>query len=276
LATVALVLFLGIIALGIVGPEITPYEYNETLYDESGQLLDTQSPSLAHPLGTTSNGHDVLSRVMYGARPTVITGLLGGSMIIGIGMTIGVTAGYLGGRVENTLMRFTDFVYGVPLIPFAIVLLSLLGFNFYTSIIVIGAILWRGNARVLRSQVLQIKERPFILSAKATGASSARIVLKHILPNIAPMAFLFFALGIGYAILVQASLAFIGVTNPFVPSWGIMIRNAYNSGLMTVAWWWAITPGILISLTVMSAFVLGRRLEAVSGDGDGQSFAEAG
>lgn len=275
LAILAFTFLVFVCLLGLIGPAITPYEYDQTLYTDGGELLDTEEPSVAHPLGTTSRGQDVLSRIVYGARPTVITGLLGGLLIISIGMTIGVTAGYVGGRVENILMRFTDFVYGVPLIPFAIVLLSLLGFNFYTSITVIGLILWRGNARVLRSQVLQIKERPFILSAKATGASDARIIIRHILPNIAPMAFLFFALGIGYAILVQASLAFIGVSNPFIPSWGVMIRNAYNSGLMTEAWWWAIPPGLLISLTVMSAFIIGRRFEDLSDD-RGDSIAEAG
>lgn len=253
-------IFVGILA--IIGPEITPYAYNESLYSEGGELLRREPPSIAHPLGTTARGEDVLSRLMYGAQPTVVTGLLGGALIIGIGMSIGVVSGYIGGTTENVLMRITDFMYAVPLIPFAIVLLSFLGFGFFTTIGVIGLILWRGNARVLRSQVLQIKERPYITSARATGASTPRIILRHILPNIASMAILFFALGIGYSILVQASLAFIGVSSPFVPSWGVMLRNAYNSGFMSTAWWWTIPPGVMISLTVLSTFVLGRQFES--------------
>ena len=275
--TLAYFLFLvGVLVLGIIGPYIAPYEYGESLYGPNGELLRSAPPSLAHPLGTTDVGQDVLSRILYGARPTVITGLLGGSMIIGIGMTIGVTAGYFGGTVDTVLMRFTDIIYGVPLIPFAIVLIALFGVGFIESIVVIGLLLWRGNARVLRSQVLQIKERPFVMAARSTGASDLRIILKHILPNIASMAVLFFALGVGYTIILQASLAFIGVSNPFIPSWGVMVRNAYNSGLMSTAWWWSVPPGLLIALTVLSTFMFGRGYENIAGEGDDEAFAQAG
>lgn len=265
-----------VLVAGIVGPAIAPYQYNESLYSEDGELLRSEPPSLAHPLGTTDVGQDVLSRILYGARPTVITGLLGGSMIIGIGMTIGVTAGYFGGTIDSVLMRFTDIVYGVPLIPFAIVLIALFGVGFIPSIVVIGLLLWRGNARVLRSQVLQIKERPFVMAARSTGASDLRIIVKHILPNVASMAVLFFALGVGYTIIIQASLAFIGVSNPFIPSWGVMVRNAYNSGLMSTAWWWSAPPGLLIAMTVLSTFMFGRGYENIAGEGDDEAFVQAG
>lgn len=261
---VAFVVLSSILFLGVFGPELAPNQYDAQQFYESGKLARLESPGTQYWLGTTDRGEDVFSRIVYGARPTVVTGLVGGSMIIGIGMTIGVTAGYLGGRVETVLMRFTDFVYGVPLIPFAIVLVAFAGVGFWTTILVIGAILWRGNARVLRSQVLQIKERPYIMSAKAVGASTPRIIFKHIVPNIASMAVLFFSLGVGFAIIFQAGLAFIGVSNPFIPSWGIMTRNAYSSGLLASAWWWSIPPGILISITVLSTFLLGRGYERVS------------
>lgn len=255
-------LFLSfVIFLGIVGPAIAPYEAGETFYAEDGTIASAETPSLEHPLGTTYRGNDVLSRLIIGAQPTVITGLLGGALIISIGMTIGVTAGYVGGWVEEVLMRFTDMVYSIPLIPFAIVLVSLMGIGFIASIVVIGLLLWRGNARVLRSQVLQIKERPYVLSSKATGASSFQIVAKHIIPNIASMAFLFFAIGVGYTIILQAGLAFLGVSSPFVPSWGVMLRNAYNSGFLARQPAWALAPGLFISLTVVSTFMLGRQFE---------------
>jgi peptide/nickel transport system permease protein len=269
------VFLLFVLFLGLFGPMLAPYEFDETLY-QGGEILRSEGPSLAHPLGTTNAGQDVLSRLLYGARPTVITGLLGGAMIITIGMTIGVTAGYLGGWVDTVLMRFTDLVYGVPLLPFAIVLVALFGVGFFESIVVIGLLLWRGNARVLRSQVLQIKERPFIMAARASGASRLRLIWKHILPNIASMAVLFFALGVGYTIILQASLAFIGVTNPFIPSWGVMVRNAYNSGLFAQAWWWSVPPGLMIALTVLATFMFGRGYENVAGEGDDEAFAQAG
>ena len=265
-----------VLVLGLVGPMIAPYEYDTIHTNEEGEILRFEGPSQEHPLGTNDMGQDVLSLILYGARPTVITGLLGGGMIIGIGMGIGITAGYVGGWVENVLMRFTDLVYGIPLIPFAIVLIAFFGVSFYSSVVVIGLILWRGNARVLRSQVLQIKERPFVLAAKATGASTPRIIAKHIFPNVASMAVLFFALGIGYTIIIQAGLAFIGVSDPAVPSWGNMVRNAYNSGYMSVAWWWSLTPGLLISLTVLSTFMFGRGYESLSGQADEGAFVEAG
>lgn len=260
-----------LIVLAVVGPYITPYSYDETLYNDQGEVLRAESPSLSHPLGTTNTGQDVLSRVIYGAQPTVVTGLLGGSMIISIGLTTGVISGYVGGLVDNILMRITDIAYSVPLIPFAIVLLTLLGVGFYSSVVVIGLLLWRGNARVLRSQVLQIKQRPFVMAAKATGASTPRIIVKHILPNVASMAILFFALGIGYSIIAQAGLAFIGASNPFVPSWGVMIRNAYQSGYMAEQLGWSLIPGFLISMTVLSAFLIGRGFEE-----NDEAFAEAG
>jgi len=254
--------FLAVILLfGIFGPYVTPYDYDAQQYDSEGNLKQLQSPSAQHPLGTTQRGEDVLSRLIYGARPTVISGLVGGLMIIGIGTSIGLTAGYVGGRVESVLMRIVDFWFAIPLLPFAITVAAFIGIGFWPTLFIIGIILWRGNARLLRSQVLQIKERPFIKSAQATGASTPRIIVKHILPNTGGMVFLFFATGIGWSITTQASLAFLGLANPFVPSWGVMVRNAYTSGLMDKALWWALPPGLLISLTVLSTFMLGRGYE---------------
>lgn len=248
------------IFLAIVAPELTPFPYNEYLYTNAGELKRMHPPSSEHLLGTTYDGRDVLSRLLYGARPTVLTGLLGGSIIITIGSTIGITAGYTGGIVDEVLMRATDFVYGVPLIPFGMVMMAMFGMGFFTSIVVIGFILWRSSARVLRSQVLQIKEREYIAATRAMGASRRRIVFRHLLPNVGPMIALLFALGIGFAILVQASLAFIGVVNPFVPSWGVMLRNAYSSGFIGTALWWSIPPGLMIMFTVLSVFMIGRKL----------------
>jgi len=251
-----------IILLGIFGPLLTPHDPDERHRGEDGDLLRLEGPSVTHPLGTTIDGQDVLSRVMVGARPTLLVGFMAGTMIISIGMTIGLISGYVGGRVDDALMRFTDLAYGVPLLPMAIVLLGMLELGFTAAILVIGILLWRASARVIRSQVLQIKERPFILAAKATGASTPRIIVKHILPNVAPMAILFFALGIGFAIIVEAGLSFLGLTDPFTPTWGLMIREAYQSGAIVSGWWWALGPSVMISLTVLSTFMIGRGFES--------------
>lgn len=262
----AFVCLLFILLLGLVGPELAPYNYNEQQRTEDGQLLRYAEPSLDHPLGTNDRGEDVLSRLLVGARTTLITGLLAGGLMLVLGLFVGVTAGYVGGSTENLLMRFVDFIYGIPFIPFAIVLITFFGAGFYTTIAIIGLVLWRFIARVIRSQVLQIKQRPYIMAAKASGASTPWIIRKHILPNIANMAALFFAMGVGLAILEQAGLSFIGVTDPFTPTWGIMIRNAHQSGRIADAWWWSFPPGIMISLTVLSLYLLGRGYENAGGE----------
>lgn len=264
----AFVCLLFILLLGLVGPEIAPYDYAEQQRTADGQLDRYAEPSLEHPLGTNDRGEDVLSRLLVGARATLITGLLAGSLMLALGLFVGVTAGYVGGRTESLLMRFVDFIYGIPFIPFAIVLITFFGAGFYTTIAIIGLVLWRFIARVIRSQVLQIKQRPYIMAAKASGASTPWIIRKHILPNIANMAALFFAMGVGLAILEQAGLSFIGVTDPFNPTWGIMLRNAHQSGRVVDAWWWSFPPGIMISLTVLSLYLLGRGYEATGGDNE--------
>lgn len=265
---------LFVVFLGVFGPDIAPYGAQETVYAADGSIPKAAGPSLAYPLGTTDLGYDVLSRVIIGARPTAIAGVIGGLMIISIGMTIGVAAGYQGGRTDSVLMRLTDIVYSLPLVPFALVLVGLFGISFLASVVVVGLVLWRGNARVLRSQVLQIKERPYVLAARAAGAGPGHIIVRHIIPNIAAMAFLFFAIGIGYTIIIQASLSFLGVSDPFVPSWGVLLRNAYRSGYMSRQPLWSLAPGLLISFTVVSTFLLGRELET-SGDED-MALAQGG
>ena len=269
----AFVVAVVFLILGIVGPYLAPYHHGRQFLVDGN--LQSLLPPLTdgHLLGTTASGQDVFSRMLYGARPTVLVGVMGGMLIITIGTLIGVSAGYLGGRYEGVLMRFTDFMYAIPLIPFAIVILVFVGSGIWTSVLLLGLILWRGNARVLRSQVLQIKERPYIKSAKAIGVTPRNIILKHIIPNIASMMVLFLAIGIGTSILVHANLAFIGVADPFVPAWGIIVRNAYNSGAMASAWWWSVPPGFMIALTVLATFLLGRGYENVSGQSSkGEEF----
>lgn len=265
---IAFSVLLLIVAMGLVGPTVAPYEPDAVHYSESGELLRTASPSSDHLLGTTSRGEDVLSKLLYGARPTLLVGFVGGFLMLTIGMFVGIVSGYVGGTTESVLMRFTDFMYGVPFLPFAIVLLTFLEAGFTATVLVIGLILWRGWARVIRAQVLQIKERPYIMAAEATGASSTRIIVRHILPNVGSMAALIFSMGVGIAIIKQAGLAFLGVTNPFLPSWGIMIRNAFNSGSLADAWWWSFPPGILISMTVLSLYIIGRGYENVGDSGE--------
>jgi len=256
-------IFLFMVLMAVIGPMITPYTYDQAQYGDDGQLLRAQPPSSDYLFGTTYDGYDVLSRVLYGARVTILTGLLGGTIIVGLGLVVGVSAGYFGGWVDDLLMRVTDFVYGIPFIPTAIVIIAYLGVGFWSAIMLIGLLLWRGNARVFRSHVLQIKEREHVIAAKLLGASDLRIIFGHILPNMGGMIMLFYAIGTGFTIIITASLAFLGFMNPFLPSWGVMLRNAYQSAYMGVAWWWTMAPAVAILLTVLSIFMLGRGYERV-------------
>jgi len=261
-------LFLGILALlaflAVFGPSLAPYKYDAIQRSEGGQMLRLAPPSAAHLLGTTSSGYDIFSRLLYGAQPTLVTGFVGGLIVVSLGLLVGTTAGYYGGRTDGVLMRITDFAYGIPLIPTAIVVVAYFGVGFWSSIFIIGVLLWRGNARVFRSQVLQIKEREHVRAARMLGASDRYVIFRHIIPNMGGMITLFLALGTGGTILISAALAFLGFLNPFTPSWGIILRNAYQSGYVTIAWWWTIPAGFSISLSVLTVYMLGRGYERIT------------
>jgi len=254
----AIIVFM--LLLAIFGPHLAPYNAGEAHYQD-GELRSFESPSYDHWLGTNDRGQDILSRMLVGARTTVLAGTIGGATLIGIGLGIGLVSGYHGGIIDDILMRFTDFAYGVPIFPFAIIIIPIFGTGYLLSAFIIGLILWRGLARVVRSQTLQIKERPFIQSAKAMGASDTRIILKYILPSVIPMALLFFAIGIGLTILFMAGLAFLGVASPTQPDWGLILRNAFQSGWVDKALWWSVPPSMMIALIVLSTLMFGRKLE---------------
>jgi len=253
-----------VIFLGLFGPQLSPYDPGANHARDDGTYRILEEPSLQHPLGTNDRAQDVLSRVLHGARPTIIIGGLSGLILISVGTFVGVTAGYIGGRTESLLMRFTDVFYSIPLLPAVLVFVALFKLGFQGTIVVIGLVLWRSSARVLRSQVLQIKSRPFVRAAKASGAGPVRIIFKHILPNIMPMIVLFFSIGVGVSIVLEAGLSFLGVTDPFTSTWGLMVRNAFKSGYVSDAWWWTFPPALMIGTTVLATFMFGRSYESLT------------
>lgn len=269
-------ILLSLVIVGLSGQVLAPYGASERISSPEGGVLTSAPPSAAHPLGTTDRGYDVLSRLLIGTGPTLLAGGIGGLIVITIGTSIGMVAGYKGGMIDDVLMRITDIFYSTPLLPLAIVLVSMFGVGYFKSILIIGFILWRSAARVIRSQVLQIKERPFILALQANGVSTYQIMLRHLLPNVAPMTILYFSIGVGYTIILQASLAFLGLVNPFRPSWGIMLQNAYRSGQFSTMWWWSIPPGLLLSLAVMATLLFGRGYQMQAAQGERSTLAEAG
>jgi len=265
LARFGIVVLLVFTFMALFGPYITPYE-PDAVHREDGEVLRSASPAEAegHLLGTTNYGGDVLSQLIVSARVSVGVGLFAALIAVFIGTNAALISGYYGGWADDILMRVVDIAYGLPFLPFVIVLVFIFGTSIQNIILVIGLILWRDSARVIRSEVLTQKQRPYVESAKAVGASDLRILYKHIFPNVLPLAGLYMAFAVAYAVIYEASLAFLGYGDPEVYSWGQMLFQAYNSGAIRYAWWWVFPAGICIMLLVSSVFFVGRSLEEIT------------
>jgi peptide/nickel transport system permease protein len=208
LAASGLVILAGFFFLGIFGPMLAPNPpFNYQVTNAQGEILRLSPPSTAAPLGTTSFGQDILSQFLVGARPTFIVGLLGGVGTSVIGFLVGLTSGYFGGYVDEALMRFTDLTYSLPLLPMALLILTFVEPNILIITLIIMLFLWKIPARVVRSEVLSVKQRTFVKSARASGASDLRTMFVHVAPNVLSIGVLYTAYGIAWSIAVQASLS---------------------------------------------------------------------
>ncbi|MFC6838005.1 ABC transporter permease [Halomarina ordinaria] len=258
------VVLLTFTLMGVFAPWLTPYDPGDINRDADGNALRLEGPSTDHLLGTTNLGRDVASQVIAGVRISLIVGFLAAFMAVFIGVNVGLISAYFGGWVDDVLMRVADIAYGLPFLPFVIVLVFLLGPSISSIVIVIGLILWRSTARVIRSQVLSHKERPYVESARSIGASDLRIMYLHILPNVLPLAFLYGAFSVAWAVLAEASISFLGFGDPSMVSWGQMLFEAYTADAIRTAWWWVVPPGVCIMLMVMAVFFIGRTLERIT------------
>jgi len=217
-------------------------------------------------LGTDYAGSDVYTQFVYGARISLLVGLLSAGIGIGLGLVVGLLAGFLGRFVDEVLMRFTDMMLVIPGLPLLIVLVAVLGPNIWNLIIVIGFLGWMGFARIVRSQVLTVRERPFVEAARASGAGTGRIIVKHIFPNLVSLTYVNLALTVPGAILSESALAFLGLSDPSVTSWGHMFQNLQTSGDLVrfpPTWWWVLPPGFGIALVSLSFILLGYALDEI-------------
>lgn len=259
----------GMIILGFFllvaafSPWIAPHDPMETLMRPDGTMARMDPPSLAFPFGTDRMGRDILSQVIIGSRVALFVGILSAVMVVFIGTNVGLISGYYGGKIDDLLMRITDIVYGVPFLPFAVILIALLGPGLPNVILAIVLITWRTTARVVRAQVLTLKQRAFIDAARVAGASNLRIIYMHLAPNVLPISFVYAAINMGWAILTEASISFLGYGDPLLMSWGKILFNAYVAQAVTVAWWWVMAPGIAIVLLVLSGFFISRAYEEI-------------
>jgi peptide/nickel transport system permease protein len=262
--SIAGLIIVGIfLVLAIIGPSIVPYEPYEEIVDEMGLVPEDKTPSKEHWFGLTRFGYDVFSQTIVSARTAIIVGLISAVMVVFVGANLGLIAGYYGGWIDEIIMRITDIAYGIPFLPMAIVLMTLLGRGVSNVIIVVVALFWRTTTRVIRAQVLTIKERPFIDAARVAGAGNLRIIYRHIAPNVLPMAFLYVALAVGWAVIAEASISFLGFGDPDSVSWGQMIHYVFAAQMFRQAWWWFLPPGLCIVFLVMATFWIGLAYEKV-------------
>jgi peptide/nickel transport system permease protein len=238
------------------------YSYSSTGQNKAPLPPDCYPSGNCYILGTDAQGRDIFSQMMWGSQIALTVGLLAASGSIGIGTIIGLVSGYSGGRIDSILMRFTDVILVLPGLPFLIILAAVLGPSYWNIIFVLTIIAWPGTARVIRSEVLSLKERPFIDSAKVTGASNIRIMFKHLAPNVMPLAFLYLTLAVSGAILSEAALSFLGLGDVNTPSWGQMLQSIQTENVLE-AWWWLLPPGIAITLISMAFYLIGRAFEQI-------------
>jgi peptide/nickel transport system permease protein len=245
---------LGIfVLLAVFAPVLAPYDPSEIV--ES----DTMPPSFRHPFGTDDLGRDVFSRALYGARISLTVGLVAVTIAILIGTTFGLFSGFFGGLVDSSIMRFVDVMLAFPSIFLILTIQVMLTPNIYNVMIVIGLTSWMGVARLVRGEVLSIKERQFVEAARAIGASNFRIIFRHILPNSMAPIIVAGTLGMAGAILTESALSFLGLgVQPPMPSWGNMLMDA--QAYLTDAPWMAVIPGILILIAVLSLYFVGEGL----------------
>lgn len=254
LSLLALIVLVVLVAMAILAPWLAPYP--EDIADETHITEKFQEPSSEHWMGTDELGRDVFSRVLYGARVSILNGLLAVAVALLIGVPLGAVAGSFGGWIDNLLMRITDVFLSFPPLLLAIVLVALLGSSLTNAILAIAISWWPWYTRLVRGQAISIKERKFVQAAETIGTSRMKIIFKHIIPNCISPIIVQASMDIGGVILTLASLSFLGLgAQSPTPEWGLMISTGRS--YFPDKWWCCIFPGLAIFITVLCFNLLG-------------------
>src|SRR5437870_3413601 len=255
-APIGVVLLSLVIAGALLAPWIAPYG----LHTRVGPVFG--HPSWSHPLGLDDGGIDMVTLLMWGARISLVVGFAATLVSMLIGGTIGVLAGYFGGKTDVVLMRITDYFLVIPDVPLMIVVAAIWGPSLFHIVIVIGILLWTSTARVIRAQVKSVRERVYVKRARSLGAGHTRIVLRHVLPQVAPLLIANTVLTIAVAIFDETALSFLGLSDPSTISLGRIIANAFErAAISTGAWWAIVPPGVLVTLLILACSLIGGALE---------------
>jgi peptide/nickel transport system permease protein len=261
LGRLGMVLLIGTILFAVVGPIVFPFDPR----DVGRSVADILAPpSAEHWLGTDELGRDVFRQVLEGARISLLVGLAATAISMGVGSAVGIVAGYRSGLTDGILMRTTDFFLVLPTLPLIIVLAALLGQSLLILMLVIGLTSWAATARIVRSQVLTLRTRPFVVRVRSLGATDLRIIRDHILGNVMPLILANTVLVIAGSILAEATLAFLGLGDPTHVSWGTMLHFAFESGATgRGAWWYFLPPGVGIVAVVLGFILAGHALDRI-------------
>ncbi|ADO44389.1 ABC-type dipeptide/oligopeptide/nickel transport system, permease component (plasmid) [Ketogulonicigenium vulgare Y25] len=263
-AMIGLIIYAIFILTAVFADVLMTHRPLEILFTDSYQLARNIAPGPEHLLGTTYGGRDIYSQLVIGTRSALLVGVTAAVCVVAIGTVVGLISGYFGGWADNLLMRLSDIALGIPFLPFVIVLASFLGASQMNVIIGIALLLWPNSARVIRSQVMSLRERAFIEAARVTGAGQWKILFVHIAPNVLSLAFLYTSVAVGWAILTEASVSFLGFGPSNTVSWGYMLQDAYASQALGRGQYnWFVPPGLCIVLVVMAGFFISRGFEEV-------------
>jgi peptide/nickel transport system permease protein len=245
------------VAAAVLAPWLSPGDpYAQSLRKKFTPRVWEEKGSWSHPLGTDRLGRDMLTRILYGARVSLAVGALAVLLASAVGAAVGLVAGYYGGRVDAALMRVTDATLSFPVILLALILAVTVGPSFTNVVVAISVILWARYARVIRGEVLTLMELDFIAQARIAGAGAWRIITRHLVPNTLNTLVVLITLQVGYVIIVEAALSFLGAgIPPPTPAWGSMIAEGRD--FVTSAWWVSFLPGLAIMLVVLAFNLLG-------------------
>jgi peptide/nickel transport system permease protein len=251
IAVIASFVFIIIALACFAAPLIAPYQF-----DSIDLSAIRQPPSLGHWMGTDDLGRDLFTRILYGGRISIMIGIFSAFIGAGLGALIGAVAGFYGGALDNVLMRFTDIAYSIPTLPLLIVLSSFSSSAVPTIVLIIGFLSWMPTARVVRGSVLSAKEKEYVEAARMIGAPDRVIIWRHIIPNVAGPIIVGATLGVGYAIITESSLSFLGLgVQPPTPTWGNMLMD--SQATMAQKPWLTIFPGMAILLIVLAVNFIG-------------------